>query len=165
MPQKQRIYDYFSEFASEALHIVIFENFIKSMTSCLLKLKVTPSFCFPFEIRDNPTTSNAYRMPGHNWIWSSRRLADSGRTLSSYWNKGKCNYHFLKVSNTDNKNFLCFRQGFVNWAFLITYLFVFEALWNWCLLFLKNIWWIHTYKHKNRTLTTSDPDDLNPSIR
>ena len=25
---KQRIYDYFSEFASEALHIVIFENFV-----------------------------------------------------------------------------------------------------------------------------------------
>ena len=26
-PKKQRIYDYFSEFASEALHIVIFEKF------------------------------------------------------------------------------------------------------------------------------------------
>ena len=33
-PKKQRIYDYFSEFASEALHIVIFENFVKSMMSC-----------------------------------------------------------------------------------------------------------------------------------
>ena len=45
MPKRQRIYDYFYEVASEALHIVIFENFVKSMTSCLLKLKVTPSFC------------------------------------------------------------------------------------------------------------------------
>ena len=34
LPKKQRIYDHFSEFASEALHIVIFENFVKSMTSC-----------------------------------------------------------------------------------------------------------------------------------
>ena len=32
----------FYEFASEALHIAIFENFIKSMTSCLSKLKNTP---------------------------------------------------------------------------------------------------------------------------
>ena len=29
MPKKQRIYNYFYEFASEALHIVIFENFVK----------------------------------------------------------------------------------------------------------------------------------------
>ena len=49
LPKKQRIYDYFYEFASEALHIVIFENFIKSMTSCLSKLKVTPSFLLRFQ--------------------------------------------------------------------------------------------------------------------
>ena len=57
LPKKQRIYDYFSEFASEALHIVIFENFVKSMTSCLSKLKVTPSFCFAFKIPDDVTAS------------------------------------------------------------------------------------------------------------
>jgi hypothetical protein len=60
-PKKQRIYDYFSEFASEALHIVIFENLVKSMTSCLSKLKVTPSFCFPFKIPDDPTATNVNR--------------------------------------------------------------------------------------------------------
>ena len=49
LPIKQRIYDYFSEFASEALHIIIFENVVKSMMSCLSKLKVTPSFCFCFQ--------------------------------------------------------------------------------------------------------------------
>ena len=49
MPKKQRIYDYFSEIASEALHIVIFENFVKSMTFCLSKLIVTPSFCLAFK--------------------------------------------------------------------------------------------------------------------
>ena len=37
------IYDYFNEFASEALHIVNFENFVKLMTSCLSELKVTPN--------------------------------------------------------------------------------------------------------------------------
>ena len=58
MPKKQRIYDYFSEFASEALHIVIFENFVKSMTSCLSKWKVTPSFCFAFKIHDDVTATN-----------------------------------------------------------------------------------------------------------
>jgi hypothetical protein len=60
LPKKQRIYDYFNEFASEALHIVIFENFVKSMTSCLSKLKVTPSCCFPFKIPDHPTATNIY---------------------------------------------------------------------------------------------------------
>ena len=42
-----------SEFASEALHIAIFENFVKSMTPCLSKLKVTPSFCLGFKIPDD----------------------------------------------------------------------------------------------------------------
>ena len=59
MPKKQRL-DYFYEFASEALHIVIFENFVKSMTSCLLKLKVTPRFCFAFKIPDDPTATILY---------------------------------------------------------------------------------------------------------
>ena len=58
MPKKQRIYDYFYEFASEALQIVIFENFVKSMMSCLPKLKVTPTFCFAFKIPDDPTATN-----------------------------------------------------------------------------------------------------------
>ena len=31
-----------------------------TMTSCLLKLKVTPSFCFTFKIPDNVTASNGY---------------------------------------------------------------------------------------------------------
>ena len=30
------------------------------MTSCLSKLKVTPKFCFPFKISDDPTASNIY---------------------------------------------------------------------------------------------------------
>merc|ERR1711997_569714 len=66
LPKKQRIYDYFYEFASEALHIVIFENFVKSITSCLSKLKVTPSFCFAFKIPDNLTasTTDEHSLPG-----------------------------------------------------------------------------------------------------
>ena len=48
----------FYEFASEALHIIIFEIFVKSMTSCLLELKVTPNFCFAFKIPDNVTATN-----------------------------------------------------------------------------------------------------------
>ena len=63
-PKKQRIYNYFFEFASEALHIIIFENFVKSMTSCLLKLEVTPKFCFPFKIPNDPTASNLHFSSG-----------------------------------------------------------------------------------------------------
>ena len=62
-PKKQRIYDCCYEFASEVLHIVIFENFIKFMASCLSKLKVTANFCFAVKILDDPTASNIY---GHN---------------------------------------------------------------------------------------------------
>ena len=58
LPKKQTIYDCFSEFTSKALHIVIFENFVKTMTSYLSKLKGTPSFCFAFKIPDDPTATN-----------------------------------------------------------------------------------------------------------
>ena len=41
-----------------ALHMVSFENFVKSMPPSLSELKVLPSFCFPIKIRDDPTASN-----------------------------------------------------------------------------------------------------------
>ena len=54
----------FSKVTSEALHIalhiVIFESFIKSTVSYLPKLKVTPSFCFAFKIPDDPTATKEY---------------------------------------------------------------------------------------------------------
>ena len=40
--------------------MVSFENFIKSMPPSLSELKVTPSFCFPFKIPDDPTATNIY---------------------------------------------------------------------------------------------------------
>ena len=51
----------FYEFASEALHIFNFENFLKSMTSCLSELKVTPIFCIGFKIHDIVTATNKYQ--------------------------------------------------------------------------------------------------------
>ena len=88
LPPKQRIYDCFYEFASEALHIVIFENFVKSMTSCLSKLKVTPKFCIPFQ--------NLWRPDRIYWLATSvkdrsvkrvtaeiRKGVDANSTLSS----------------------------------------------------------------------------------
>ena len=45
---------------SWALHMVSFENFVKSMPPSLTELKVTPSFCFPFKIPDDPTATNNY---------------------------------------------------------------------------------------------------------
>ena len=46
---------YFYEFASEVLHIVIFENFVKLMKSSLSESKFTPNFCFAFKIPDDVT--------------------------------------------------------------------------------------------------------------
>ena len=43
-----------------ALHMLSFENFVKSMSSCLSELKVTPSFCFPITIRDNRAVTSIY---------------------------------------------------------------------------------------------------------
>ena len=40
--------------------MVSFENFVKSMPPSLSELKVTPSFCFPFKIPDDPTASIEY---------------------------------------------------------------------------------------------------------
>ena len=40
--------------------MVSFENFVKSMPPSLSELRVTPSFCFPFKIPDDPTASNTY---------------------------------------------------------------------------------------------------------
>ena len=50
------------------MHVVSFENFVKSMPPSLLELKVTPSFCFPFKIPDNPTATivvHTYYIPFH----------------------------------------------------------------------------------------------------
>ena len=44
----------------KALHMVSFENFVKSMPPTLSELKVTPSFCFPFKIPDDPTATITY---------------------------------------------------------------------------------------------------------
>ena len=41
--------------------MVSFENFVKSMPPRLSELKVTPSFCFPFKIPDNPTAATVYK--------------------------------------------------------------------------------------------------------
>ena len=38
--------------ASEALHMVSFDNFVESMPSCLPKLKIMLTFCFPNTIPD-----------------------------------------------------------------------------------------------------------------
>ena len=41
-----------------ALHMLSFENFVKSMPPSLSELKVTPSFCFAFKIPDDVAASN-----------------------------------------------------------------------------------------------------------
>ena len=45
-----------------------FENFVKSMPPSLSELKVTPSFCFAFKIRDDVAASNIYSL----LLWVSR---------------------------------------------------------------------------------------------
>ena len=43
--------------------MVSFENFVKSMPPSLSELKFTPSFCFAFEIPDDPTATNNHVGP------------------------------------------------------------------------------------------------------
>ena len=43
--------------SSYAVHMVSFENFVKSLPPSLSELKVKPIFCFPIKIRDDPTAS------------------------------------------------------------------------------------------------------------
>ena len=40
------------------MHMVSFEEFVKSMLPSLLELKVIPSFCFPFKTPDDLTATN-----------------------------------------------------------------------------------------------------------
>ena len=47
--------------------IVIFEMFVKSMTSCLSELKVAPSFCFAFKIPDDLTATSTYVQCTAHW--------------------------------------------------------------------------------------------------
>ena len=49
--------------SSYAVHMVSFENFVKSMPPSLSELKVAPSFCFPIKIRDDRTASSMYGGP------------------------------------------------------------------------------------------------------
>jgi hypothetical protein len=46
--------------SSQALHMVSFENFVKSLPPSLSELKVKPIFFFPIKIRDDPTASIIY---------------------------------------------------------------------------------------------------------
>ena len=56
--------------------MVSFEKFVKSMTPSLLELKVTPSFCFPFKIPDDPTATIIYSNKQNDEIRNfSERLA------------------------------------------------------------------------------------------
>ena len=48
--------------SSQALHMVSFENFVKSMPPSLSELKVIPSFCFAFKIPDDVTATNTYKV-------------------------------------------------------------------------------------------------------
>ena len=49
-----------SQIVLTLLHMVSFENFVKSLPPSLSELKVKPIFCFPIKIRDNPTASIRY---------------------------------------------------------------------------------------------------------
>ena len=59
--------------------MVGFNFFVKSMTSCLLKLKVIPSFCFAFKIPDDPTATNKY---DDKFI---KKLITCGRQITSIY--------------------------------------------------------------------------------
>ena len=57
-----------------ALHMLSFENNVKSMPPSLSELKVTPSFCFAFKIPDDVTASNIYGAHICNENWRDNTL-------------------------------------------------------------------------------------------
>ena len=50
--------------SSQALHMVSFEKFVKSMPPSLSELKVIPSFCFAFKILENVIVTIPYTTVG-----------------------------------------------------------------------------------------------------
>ena len=71
--------------ASEALHMVGFEIFVKPMMSCLSCFKVTPSFCFPNAIPDNMIANIMYLLYISFQILSSIKFLQKLHTLSSLY--------------------------------------------------------------------------------
>ena len=59
------------------LHMDGFENFVKSMLSCIWKLKVLPSFCFPNVIFNNLTASKGSLSYGLCFEYFSQFKIDS----------------------------------------------------------------------------------------
>ena len=64
--------------SSQALHMVSFEIIVKSMPPSLTESKVTPSFCFPFKIPDDPTPITMQCHSNLRWIFC--------KTLQPSWN-------------------------------------------------------------------------------
>ena len=102
LPKNQRIYEPLYAFASDALHIVIFENFVKTMKSCLSKSKVTPSFCFAFKIPDDPTAT-IIQFPFTTMCfflfsaWKVCRGCKTSKTSPSTAQVGAKGCHYLKA--------------------------------------------------------------------
>ena len=71
--------------------------FVKSMPPSLSESKVTPSFCFPFKIPDDPTATSTYpvhRSQTESLIW---KFTHFFTTISSWfffahWKKGQVSY-------------------------------------------------------------------------
>ena len=73
-----------------ALHMLSFENFVKSMPPSLSELKVRPSFCFAFKIPDDRAVTNNYE-PKQNMYKDAIRTInmvfgkDSHRRRKKHW--------------------------------------------------------------------------------
>ena len=123
------------------MHIVIFENFVKSMTSCLSKLKVAPSFCFAFKIPDDVTASNPNnKILLSNWLvfnlhifftsWHEKKTKKTSKHLFStiwiFWGHKKW-IEILSYSKVQNKIENVFCMVYINHlllAALLTYILI-----------------------------------------
>ena len=82
-----------------ALHMISFENLVKSMPPSLSELKVTPSFCYPFKIADNPTASSPYIHSYQGLDWVEMRQKQQ-KTKKKEW-LGKI-WQGLKIAHNEN---------------------------------------------------------------
>ena len=120
--------------------MVGFKLFVKSMTSCLSKLKATNKFCFSNAIPDNVTTTSTWpyfslfsaldELLGKNhWNYCFR--------LASYW-PGRDNSKKFQSKNSnkiEERGFLCFLRRNQNWSISIW------VIYSWCGWLGQNFIW------------------------
>ena len=93
-----------------ALHMLSFENFVKSMPPSLSELKVKPSFCFPIKIRDDRAVTTKYLIHSNkrSQIFNHNCIQLSIFTFTFFLHIFKNSFYL--ISKTSQKNRAYFKR-------------------------------------------------------